>query len=68
MIYAGSKGYLDKVPAKQVNTWEQQFLRFLKEQMPEVRNLLIKERKLTPQVEEQLKKAIEFFQTQFKAS
>jgi len=68
IIYAGSKGYLDNVPVRQVSAWEEQFLRFLKEQMPEVRNLLIKERKLTPHVEEQLKKAIEFFQTQFKAA
>ncbi|MCI0680869.1 MAG: F0F1 ATP synthase subunit alpha [Gemmataceae bacterium] len=66
-IYAGAKGYLDKIPARQVAAWEEQFLRFMREQMPEVRNALLKERKLTPQIEEQLKKGIEFFQTQFQA-
>ena len=67
IIYAGTKGYLDKVGIKQVSKWEEQFLRFMKEQRAEVRNELLKGQKLTPALEEQLKKAIEFFQPQFKA-
>ena len=67
IIYAGTKGYLDKVDIKLVSKWEEQFLRFMKEQRTNVRNELIKEKKLTPALEEQLKKAIEFFQPQFKA-
>lgn len=67
IIFAGSKGYLDKIPAKQVAAWEQQFLAFMREQMPEVRKALIKERKLTPEIEKQLRAAIEYFQPQFKA-
>jgi F-type H+-transporting ATPase subunit alpha len=66
IIFAGAKGYLDKVPQKQVAAWEEQFLRFMKEQMPEVRSQLLKERKLSSELEDKLKKAIEFFQTQFK--
>jgi len=67
IIYAGTKGYVDKVPARQVAAWEEQFLRFMREQKSEVRNALLKERKLTPAIEQQLKAAIEFFQPQFKA-
>lgn len=67
MIYAGTKGYLDKVPLKQVAAWEEQFLRFMREQRAEVRKLLLKERKLSPDIEKQLKAAIEFFVPQFKA-
>jgi len=66
IIYAGAKGYLDKIPAKQVASWETQFMRFMREQMPEVRKTLVKEKKLTPAFEEQLKKAIETFQKQYK--
>jgi len=66
-IYAGSKGFLDKVPIKQVAVRGQQFLQFMREQRPEVRNKLLKERKLTPEIEKQLAAAIEFFQPQFKA-
>jgi F-type H+-transporting ATPase subunit alpha len=66
-IYAGTKGFLDKVPIKQVAAWEDQFLRYMREQKSDIRNTLIKERKLTPAIEEQLKAAIAAFQPQFRA-
>src|SRR5438445_9719428 len=67
IIFAGSKGYLDKVPLRRVSAWEEQFLRYMREQKPEVRNTLVKERKFTPQLEKQLTAAIEAFGPQFKA-
>src|SRR5262249_56024745 len=57
-IFAGSKGYLDKIPARQVAAWEEQFLRFMHEQKPEGRNKLIKERKLTHEIEKDLPPAL----------
>jgi F-type H+-transporting ATPase subunit alpha len=51
----------------QVAAWEEQFLRFMREQKADVRNALMKERKLTPEIKKQLAAAIEFFQPQFKA-
>jgi F-type H+-transporting ATPase subunit alpha len=66
-IYAGTKGYLDKVPAKQVAAWESQFLRFMREQRPAVRTMLQQERKLSPGLEQQLKAAIEAFAGVYKA-
>ncbi len=68
IIYAGTKGYLDKVPQKQVANWEEQFLLFVKEQKPDVRNLLLSGRKLTKEIEEKLIAAITAFQEQFKAA
>jgi F-type H+-transporting ATPase subunit alpha len=65
-IYAGTKGLLDKIPAKQVAAWEEQFLRYMREQKSAVRDGLIKEKKLTPALEEQLKAAITGFGPQFK--
>lgn len=67
ILYAGTKGFLDKVPIKQVPAWEEQFLTFMREQKAEVRKALVKSRKLTPEIETQLKEAINFFQPQFKA-
>ena len=67
IIFAGSKGYLDKVDRKNVAAWEEQFLRFMREQKPEVRNALVKSKKLTPDIEKQLIESIEYFQPQFKA-
>ena len=37
VIYAGTKGYLDKIPRNQVAAWENQFLTFMREQRAEVR-------------------------------
>jgi F-type H+-transporting ATPase subunit alpha len=67
IIFAGAKGFLDKVELKKVAEWETRFLQFMREQKPETRAALLKERKLTPAIEQQLNEAISVFQTQFKA-
>src|SRR5262249_21694531 len=51
IIFAGAKGYLDKVDRKHVSAWENQLLAFLKEQKPDVRSKLAKEKKLTDEIE-----------------
>src|SRR5438105_7582636 len=63
IIYAGTKGFLDKVPIKQAAAWEEQFLRYLREQRGAVRKTLMKERKLSAAIEQQLTAAIQTFQT-----
>jgi F-type H+/Na+-transporting ATPase subunit alpha len=65
-LYAGTRGFLDQVPIKQVAAWEKQFIQFVREQRAELRNMLLHDRKLTPAFEEKLKAAIEAFRHQFK--
>jgi F-type H+/Na+-transporting ATPase subunit alpha len=76
ILYAGTRGYLDKIPRQHVAAWEEQFLRFMREQRSEVRNTLAKQRSLKTReedkakvpkgkVEQDLDKAIEAFQPQF---
>jgi F-type H+-transporting ATPase subunit alpha len=72
IIYAGTKGALDNVPRKHVAAWEEQFLRFMREQKSEVWKAIDKERKL--QVNERkdvddprINQAIAEFQPQFRA-
>ncbi|MDB5313244.1 MAG: atpA [Gemmataceae bacterium] len=67
IIYAGNSGALDKVDRRKVKAWEEQFLKFIKEQKPDVRALLAKEKKMTDEVVKQLDAAIAAFQPQFKA-
>jgi F-type H+-transporting ATPase subunit alpha len=67
IIYAGNSGALDKVDRSKVQAWEEQFLRFMREQKSDVRDRLAKEKKVTPEIEEKLKAAIAAFQPQFKA-
>jgi F-type H+-transporting ATPase subunit alpha len=66
VIFAGSKGYLDKIPRNQVLGWESQFLRYMREQQSQVRAALLKERKFNAEIEQQLRAAIEKFQPLFK--
>jgi F-type H+-transporting ATPase subunit alpha len=55
------------VPRNKVAAWEKQFLAFMKEQKGDVRSALMKEKKLTKEIEANLKAAIEYFVPQFKA-
>jgi len=66
IIFAGNSGGLDDVDRKKVRAWESQFLTFMKEQMPEVRALLAKEKKITDEVAKKLNEAIQTFRPQFK--
>jgi F-type H+/Na+-transporting ATPase subunit alpha len=66
IIYAGNSGALDKVDRKKVKDWEEQFFQFMKEQKPEVRALLAKEKDMTAEVIKALDAAIKDFQPQFK--
>ena len=68
VLYAGTEGYLDNVPVNKVREWEKGFLQFVREQRSEVRNLLTKEQKLTPDVISGLKKALEDFNADFSAA
>jgi F-type H+-transporting ATPase subunit alpha len=68
VIFAGSRGFLDKVPRNQVAAWESQFLQYMREQKSETRNQLVREKKLSADIEKKLAEAIEYFQPQFKAS
>ncbi|HMF17317.1 MAG TPA: F0F1 ATP synthase subunit alpha, partial [Gemmataceae bacterium] len=72
VIYAATKGYLDKVPVGQVAAWEEQLLRFMNEQKADVRKALLQERKLRVNAQKEpdddrLNAAIQAFVKQFKA-
>jgi len=66
VIYAGTKGYLDKVPIKRVAEWEQRFLKFVKDERKDLYDGLTKGQKLTPELEGKLKAALEAFANVFK--
>jgi F-type H+-transporting ATPase subunit alpha len=67
-IFAGSVGYLDKVPRPEVREWESEFLRFMREQKSEVRGAILKTRKLDDETTKALRAAIEEFQRQYDAA
>ncbi|HEV3120668.1 MAG TPA: F0F1 ATP synthase subunit alpha [Isosphaeraceae bacterium] len=67
-MYAGTQGYLDDVPVREVSRWESEFLHYMREQQSEVRGQLERERKLTPEIEEKLKAALAAFKEQYRSA
>src|SRR4051794_35165465 len=65
-IYAGSEGYLDDVPVKDVQRWESEFHAFMREQKASVRDRLATEKKLTDPILGDLKAALAEFKPLFR--
>ncbi len=63
-LFAGIEGYLDDVPVRSVSRWESDFLTFIREKKPQVREALERAQKMNPQIEADLRAAI----TEFKSS
>lgn len=61
-LYAGTRGYFDKVPASKVPAAEKYLLQFMREEKSEVRNALIATNELSAELENQLKAALVEFQ------
>ena len=67
VIFAGTRGHLDKVPIADVQDWEKQFLVFIHDQKPEIYNGLKEKKDLTDEITAQIEAAIKEFHTQFAA-
>ena len=65
-IYAGAEGYLDEVPIKEVSRWEAEFLKFVHDQRPKLREALLRERKLSDPIVADLKTALTDFKARFR--
>lgn len=67
LIYAGTRGFVDKVPVGAVRQWEEEMLTFLEDQKPELRKQIEDAGELTGEVEKAIRAAIEEFNTQYAA-
>ncbi|GAB4441359.1 MAG: F0F1 ATP synthase subunit alpha [Anaerolineae bacterium] len=61
VLYAGTKGYIDRVEVNRVAAWEEAFLRFMDNAHPEVGRAIVETGSLSEETEAQLKAAIETF-------
>lgn len=68
VLYAGSEGYLDDVPVKEVQRWESEFLAYMRDQKPRVRAGLQKEKKLNDAILTDLKAALTEFKAHYRPS
>ena len=64
-IYAGTKGYLDKIPVGKVNEFERRMLSELKTREPEVLNSIRDSREMKPEVEKSLTGFLDGFAKNF---
>ena len=67
LIYAGSRGYLDKVPVREISRWEREFVRYVDTARPEVAAPL-KTGAWNDGIEANLRQAIEDFNVNWTSS
>jgi F-type H+/Na+-transporting ATPase subunit alpha len=67
-IYAGGKGYFDKVPVNRVQEAEKLLIQFMREEKSEVRDALVKTGALGDDVEKPLIAALEEFRTRWETT
>jgi F-type H+-transporting ATPase subunit alpha len=64
-VYAGTRGYLDKVPVNAIRRFEEGFLALLKTRYPKFLEGVRTGKTLTPELEATLKEALEGFSATF---
>ncbi|MCA9036129.1 MAG: F0F1 ATP synthase subunit alpha [Planctomycetaceae bacterium] len=64
-IYAGTKGYFDKVPVNQVQQAENELHEFIRTEHASMRDKLVSEAALTDEIEGELKAALEAFRARW---
>ncbi len=64
-IFSAVRGYLDDLPLEKVRSFEQGLLQFLRNNKPEIGKSIREEKQIKPEVEEQLKAAIEEYKKSF---
>jgi len=64
VIYAGTRGHLDRVPVPRVQEWEQKFLTFMRDQKPEIRKAIDETKDLSDETIQQIEAAIKEFNAQ----
>lgn len=68
VIYTAVNGYLDDLPVERVRPFEAEFLSYLRSQRPEILSGIREKKEITPELENQLKEAINEFKGIFVAS
>ena len=62
-IFAGTEGFLDDIPVREVPRFEKEFLTFIRDTKPEIRAALDREKKMTDKIAADLKAALTEFKT-----
>ncbi|MEJ2636302.1 MAG: F0F1 ATP synthase subunit alpha [Calditrichia bacterium] len=66
IIFVGSEGYLDKLPVSSVMRFEKEYLEYLDNKYPDVLKTIVKEKVLSDEIKERMRKIVEEFLKIFK--
>jgi F-type H+-transporting ATPase subunit alpha len=66
-LYAGTRGYLDDIPVSAITKFEKELYIFMDTKYPNILETIRESKKIDDETEEELKKAIEDFKSQFSA-
>lgn len=66
VLYAGTNGYADTVNIERIKDWQVDLLRFFDTSFPEVKKSIAAEKKISPENETTLKKAMDLFTASWK--
>ncbi len=61
VFFAASQGYLNDVPLDRVAEFESRLIRFMQQEAQDVRNAIVFEKRLTPEIEQHLRLALDRF-------
>ena len=67
-IYAGTKGYFDSVPVNKIRNAEKDLVEYISSKHSDLKERLVKEKALKPDIEKDLKEVIAKFMTEKKYS
>ena len=68
VIYAGTKGFLDKVPVNEIRDWEGQFLQFIRTSKTDLLDKITTEGALTDEVTAAIEATLSEFQGQYSSA
>jgi len=68
ILFAGTKGYIDKYPKEAVNKYETGLYAFIDNRFPEIFTDLVEQQAITSDIEAKLKKALDAYDEEFKAA
>ncbi len=65
LIYAGVNGHLDDLPPSSLKKFEEEYLLFIESKYPQILEGILKEKEITQEIDDMLKKAIGEFKERF---
>ncbi len=68
ILFAGTKGYIDKYPKEAVNKYESGLYDFIDNRFPEIFTDLVEQQTISSDIEAKLKKALDAYDEEFKAA